>query len=248
MNKSALVTQKNNLYKEKFKELAHQIVELGRQANVTIRAYKDESLPYFSLLEDPKKEQIISCLSFLLKVCELTITNGDSLADSNRLTWQAIKELKWHPCSDLFSTITKESIIEIYDANNLQVFRSFSFFEFCSYSLEEIHSLPWLALYYRPNGEITQKIMTQIGRLFASGSKKTKFLGIPPHYVKESRSALQYEILVSVEYISPLFDASHRPAGVVAIETAKFFGPNLTTQSEEYAYLRHFQKPIQHIV
>lgn len=234
-------------YTSDFRTMALQIAKFGAKAGVKIRPFKDEDLPYFSKLPIDKRKQIISSLDFLIRVCEATIKNGYSADDSAQLTWYAIKELGWRPSSDLFEKIDNDSIIEIYDTNNLQVFRNFNFFDFCSYTLEEIHCIPWTTLYYRPDESITKEILRHISDHFESHSYTTKYVGIPKHSVKETRSAQKYELFISLEYISLLFNSANSPEAIVAIETAKFNGPQTSVQNEEDAYLRHFDEKFTQI-
>lgn len=174
-------------------------------------------LPLFSKLPEENKMKAISSLQFQYDLCMEQISEGYVLKDSPSFTWRALRKLGYVPTSDLFEKIRDDHVIEVYSADSVQVFRNLNFFEYCSYTFEEIHSLEWFNLFDRPQA-ITEKIIAATAKLF-SGERRDIFdPQVPVHIVRETQSAELLSMEFKVEMLGPLFD-NRRPVAIISLET-----------------------------
>jgi hypothetical protein len=141
-------SQKNTEFDDRFKKLTSTISRFLAHEGVFLAAYT-EGLPHFSMLSMNEKKSVTDHLQFYHDLCSEQINEGYTLKDNPSFAWRAMSKLGLTPRSDLFSHLTNEHIVQIYSANNVQLFSNFRFFEICSYTLEELFSLEWWVLYER---------------------------------------------------------------------------------------------------
>lgn len=158
-------------------------------------------------------------------------------------SWNAFKTLKLKPTTDFFSFLTDESVVEIYNAVGIQVFRNCKFFEICSYTLEDLYCRPWFELYER-DPQVISAITKQV-ELALSGKTKTLFfpeLGI--HGLNEKNSPFKYRLELEIDCIAPIIDEMGRFSSFfAAIETVKILN-KLTNTEKELRLADYYSKNI----
>lgn len=141
-----------------------------------------------------------------------------TLKDSKVLLWNMLKRLGYYSMDDVFTKIKDHHIIEIYNSQNVQIFRNLSFFKICSYSLDEILSIPWWKLYSRED-KISQEIF-KFGSLILSGEIDHSIEPeIPTHILCETASSSNYKVNIEINCMSGLTDHIGSRAALV-LETA----------------------------
>jgi len=200
-----------------FKTVAQKVAMLLASEGIHRKAYA-ENLPHFGLLSVVQKEDVIQQLSFYADLCQEQMSEGYSLKDSPVFTWRALQKLGLVPPSELFSQITNEDIVEVYSAENRQLFRNFNFFEVCSYSLEELHSIEWWNL-FQHDGAITQVIYENIQKIFKGEMKSSFAPDIEHHHVREACSQDRLLMRYDIRLMSPLF-SQRQPAAFMVLERA----------------------------
>lgn len=218
-----LRTQVDDLAEEQrvFRELCEDMALLICQHGIECLPYRSKDLPYFSALSAEQRRFAISELSSYLKLCRDVIASGESLSSSPSFTWRAIREAALIPPSDLFTLIEATDIVEMYDLANIQKFRNFRFFEFCSYTLEDLYSRSWPELFRRIDEEITSKIIALITKLIANHDKRIHLTGIGPQLIEEVGSLRRYVNQLDVKYLGLLYDQNNRPSRFIVIEKAE---------------------------
>ncbi len=141
MGKQVSLPKSSNI--ELFRILSTEISEIGARQGITITPFHSDDLPSFSKLSDECQSNILNQLSCYIEICKETLSAYGDLNFSVQMVWVALKELQLIPCSDLFTKVTNDDVIEIHDLQNRQIFRNLKYFEFCSYTLEDIHCVPW---------------------------------------------------------------------------------------------------------
>lgn len=200
-----------------FRLYSSRVAELGAKLGVKIIPYRNPVLPAFSMQSLEAKQRIIDNLSIYLKICEQTLSMGQDLSDPVTLTWNAIKQFGFRPTSDLFSHITKDNVVEIHDPKGIQIFRNFTFYHYCSYSLEELYCYPWEKLYHRDE-TVVHGLLKLLGDIYSGKIKTTVATDLPSHIIHEIYSPFKFNINAEVNYISPLFDEYSRPVASIVIE------------------------------
>jgi hypothetical protein len=213
-----------------FKTLSLRYQLLASEAGVDLIPFFDESLPLFSQQTKRRKKEILNALETSVKICVNMGAEGHRMDNIPMLVWQALKELRLRPPSDLFSHIYDCTVIEIYAKDNIQLFRSFSFFKYCSYSLEELYCRPWPVLFPRDDLNIIPMIFKFVEGVFSGVIKNTVSLRhIPKHILREAFSSRRFVLEVGMNWGAPLFhQGSSEPAATIFLETGTLMGKDMT--------------------
>ena len=223
-----------------FREFADEISALGAKAGVRITPYREESVPHFARQSEDKQLNIVNELATYVRICHATLSAGGKLDDSTVFTWNALKEFKLRPPSDLFNYIAEDNVIEIHTKEGIQIFRNFRFYECCSYSLEELACFPWNVL-YRRNESAFMALMGAVQRMMSGAVRETIPLeGLGRHLIEEAHSPYKYKIDAEMNYGAPLFDEDNVPVATIVIERGKVMGGPLTT-AEETELLKRYR-------
>lgn len=136
-----------------FRLLHIQLQRIG----IEVSPWENPELPWFQSLEASKQEWVLGQIKSLSDfMSEQVDPQIDSLEP--QLMWRILNQNKFRFSYDLFEELPKDAIVEIYDRNHIQLFRSFQFLKICSYTLEDIYCRPWYEL-YEHDPEVIQKSM-----------------------------------------------------------------------------------------
>jgi hypothetical protein len=207
-----------NTLEQKFKRLAEDTCRLLRTEGLDVVAFQ-EGLPFFKKMNLLGQSKVTEQLEFFHKLCSEQINENYEIKDNHSFVWRAMRALGLAPTSDLLNYITDDNIVEIHSSDNLQLFRNFKFFEYCSYSLEEIYCIEWWNLYRRD--EQSLKELVEIATQVYSGGN---LAGLKPlinaHTVSEISSAEKLTLTVSYDWVAPVFQ-NKRIAGCVSVARAQ---------------------------
>lgn len=117
---------------------------------------------------------------------------------------QTLNKLGLSPYDDFFDQIEGDDVIEIHMLEEgIQVYRSFSFFQFCSFELFDLLAFKWFELYDRPR-KSSQDIQSKVAELMNTVKRTVSLHDWEKHVVKERKeSPLLVEL--SFKFISPLY-------------------------------------------
>lgn len=203
---------------ESFKSLAQKVCMLFATEGVHRKPYL-QGLPHFEVLSLEKKQEIVRSLTFFKELCEEQVSEGYKLRDNSTFVWRAFRKLGYVPRSDVFNYLTDDNLVEIYSADNKQLYRNFKFFECCTYTLEELYSLEWWHLYERDPQE-TMKTFEICSKLFSGEITESFVPGLGPHFLKEINSSEKRECFMEIQLISPL-KRNKQTEAIVLVETVK---------------------------
>ncbi len=105
-------------------------------------------------------------------------------------------------------------------SRNTQIFRNLPFFEFCSYTVEDIYSRPWHELFVREQPAITQKILSMIAELIANVNRKMMFPDLGVQTTREFDSAKLFVVDLTIKSLGVLFDTKDQPQAILSVEHA----------------------------
>lgn len=222
LNLSQLVENQTDLSNE-FKNLANRLVECLKKENIHhIRSYDDPQLLYFNKL--PVSLQLISIenLKTYTITAEETQNEGYQLKDNNAFIWRFLQKRGYVPPTDLFQNLTEEKLVEIYNQFQIQEFRNLAFYNFCSYTIEDIHSREWFDLFYR-DSEINLQFLQLAQKLFNNDFDHTFPTNIGEHFLKEINSQDKIEVAMKVEHMCPLFSKNKAVAAVTISKARRIF-------------------------
>ncbi|HVK62578.1 MAG TPA: hypothetical protein VM432_13555 [Bdellovibrionales bacterium] len=209
----------------RFRELAMRLSQLGASVGVNIAPFSDQSLPHFANIPTERQNFAIDDLQRYLSICEDTINRGHSLKNAPQFLWSALKKFGFRPTSDFFQYIDSESMIEIHNREFQQIFRTFNFYECCSYTIEDLYCFPWTSL-YRHESHIETNLIILAAEMYGGKHSATKKLDWPIHMIEELSSKNKYVISAHMKYCSPLFEEGTGVVGATAIiETGTVLNP-----------------------
>lgn len=195
--------------------IASQLEHLG----YSVKAYKSPSLPHFSRHSDDQKVEILCALHAYCEALQ-EVSKFDDNLDMGRFVWRFLLCLGITPSEDLFTTLENEKFIQIYNKENLQIFRSLRCFERCSFTLEELACKPWYELWERDN--LFFYALTGLGAKLVHFIKPTKLcLNFPYHMVREVDSECNFEFRYKLKSVSVL-TRHKRPQAAVLVEDWKY--------------------------
>ncbi len=113
--------------------------------------------------------------------------------------------------------IKEDDIIEIYNNESRQLYRNFRYFDFCSYSIEELYSLEWWNLFSR-DANITSQLIEESQKIFSNTVDTHIFSEIREHMVTELASVDKLANSYRVRLFSPLVVNKKTEAMIVVIE------------------------------
>lgn len=222
-NSSSKSSSKNDLT-EKGIQLFTELSEQLKKLNITIHPFNDNEPYLFMNLHEDQINDLFISLQQTIENLELSVEktkNQDNL-NLNQL-WSFLAENKLKYPIDLFDYITKGDIIEVYDNENKQVFRSYDFFRHCTYSLDELFSTPWPELYYRDPIHIAE-YMRLLSTLIEKNSKEILTVTtVPPHWVSQLKTHRKTSHYLQTKIICLVYDAQDKIKGY--IHTQKILDP-----------------------
>jgi len=230
---AAFISTSNSIENSnQFRKIALEIADLGTSVGIKIVPFYHPSLIFFSKLDFARQGVILSALQTYLNIYKSVIAEGYSVLNSSRVVWNALLQLGYRPTSDLFSYIRDEHIIEIHDLNLVQVFRNLSFFNYCSYSLEELYCNQMTDLYTR-DPELEKKLLQFAPLLYSGTVKNVIEPQLEPHIIEEKMSTGKLAIFCKVCGLAPLYASSGTHDGVAATMTIE--QADIVQVPEQYA-------------
>lgn len=187
-----------------------------KKLNVQCRAFDDHADYHFLKLSSQQIgdlfTSILSTIQNIHASYEKTI--DPTLHNLNQL-WTFLVDKKLKYPIDLFSHIANGDIIEVYDSNNKQVFRSYDFFKYCMYSLDELYSTPWNELYHRDEKHIAE-YMRLLYVLNSTHSNDVHIVKtVPPHWVSQLKGSRQASHLLESKIICLVYDSNDDVKGYI---------------------------------
>lgn len=203
-----------------FLDLARDIQVIGEGLGIHIETVHQLNNPCFLKLSPKEQEDIITHLRLYQTLLEQVTEDGK--AEEKKLLWYALKKLRLVSTSNMMDLIEDGDLVEVY-LGTRQVYRTFNYYNLCSYSLDELASMPWDQLFYRPL-EITTQIFGEIGK--ALQSREIMPSQTPEHVVEELLSPNQFKFKYRLKYIVPLIDLETRREDCVLgiIKAERFAG------------------------
>jgi hypothetical protein len=150
-----------------------------------------------------------------LSNCEDLTKAGISLRDNYALLDHSMKRLNLSAKDDIKSFVTNQNIVEIYNLDHIQLYRSINFFDLCNYSLLDLLAREWFDLYERLSS-VTEYTISEFLQVIKSG--KLTRLTVPLHLLKEKDSDPRGIFNFDLQYCCPLYCSSGLVSGYLLTE------------------------------
>jgi hypothetical protein len=219
--------------KRRFLKAATDLHHLGKSAGYTIIPTTNVSLPLFSALEYSKQLQAVEILEKSRDIYESMIKRQQDIRNPSLVVWAAFRYLNLVPPANFFDKFGEEDVIQIYTKDNYHLFANFRFFELCSYTLEQVYSLPWTELWYR-DAEALADLMAVIAGALGPDQTDAISFNKPTHIVRELASPFKYELNYAVRGIAPVWEKKpFRKAGFMIVEHGEILNRRAPAQQEQ---------------
>jgi hypothetical protein len=153
------------------------------QAGIPARPYTPKSVQILSGLEETRKKNILRDLK---NWSHILMTSGSSLenVDERSLAGKALKYFNFKLKDHNWEETHLDEIIEIYNPEGIQLYRSLNFFKTCGYSLLDLCVNEWFILWERPRS-VVEKMHAVVGTVL-NGKKQDFAMNVGPHLIRET--------------------------------------------------------------
>lgn len=226
----SFATDQQDLLFDEFKNLCILFRQKSLQHGVRFRDFSEDCRLKFRELSDLQKKELLEKLRSMLRVPHLE--NSFRVDSEKKSLLYVLQSLNLScPVSDFTKYLQQDDIVEVFNDEGVQIYRSWSYYRFTSYTIEELMLYDWNTLYERPVF-IINRLMSLMPKIFEPncGLISYKVLGIEPYLVRHSKNILHPKtqlkmsfpfINFEMKYAMPLVD----PSGVTKafISTARAF-------------------------
>jgi hypothetical protein len=199
-----------------FKKLATTLSLLLRREGIYNPAFHPGT-PHFNAMPRHQKEYVLQHLEFYNSLCMEHQAEQQSLRDSQKFTWRALKKFGIAPPADLLNRISSKNVVEIYSTDHIQIFRNFEFFDCCSYTLEDLFCLEWWRLFQR-DAAINDALTKMSQELLAGRAPEGFFQPLPRHTVIEALAPERFHIDFFMQHLLPLYKNKHVEAVISIVD------------------------------
>lgn len=207
---------------KRISDLAQCLRDEGVYINLDPSSY---ALEIFLRMSLGVQRKILTSFSSYLELCQDFRAQRQDLRDAPKLTWAFLKRNGLQPTSNLFSSFRRDDVIEIYNMDHVQIFRSLNFFDAVDVPLFDLLVLDWMCLYKRAP-EIESKIFFQMKTALKKPQRTWKFEDVPGHVLHERFSADRKEYFVEMRFQTPLIRRSikgQRPSSAALLQTSQIY-------------------------
>ncbi|MDR3608599.1 MAG: hypothetical protein P4M08_14645 [Oligoflexia bacterium] len=178
----------------------------AKAEGILIRPYSARCIQDFRHYPADVQAAIYQRFGYYLEAVESVVASGISLQDTPRALWHLFKLRGLRPTSDLFSTISDGSVVEVYLPNHTQWYRSFNYYEYTSYSLGDLICYKWNQL-FEHNEALAGYIAETSEEIFCEKVKCSVFPSLEPAVSRELFSDQKYVGKLELKTMSPVLDA-----------------------------------------
>lgn len=169
-----------------FRNLSEELCQLIEAEGLSIRPYKIPTLPYFLQLTAEQKSSVLEHLQSYLDICRKVRAKKHSLKETAFFVRTALEYFDFRVDENVFDSINTHTMVEFYSLNHTQIFRTLHFFEYSSYTLEDIYCRQWIHLYDR-DPAVSQEFLSCAESMIRDG-KELIVPEIGEHFLVERAS------------------------------------------------------------
>ncbi|WP_413558644.1 hypothetical protein [Bdellovibrio sp. HCB209] len=184
-------------YRKDLEELSELLAAFGYD----VEPYKDSSLPLFYNLTPDLRQSVAQTLHSYVGALRAELTSTEY--NNERFVLQFLFRIGQAPNPELHGILKNERFIQIYNRDNLQIFRSLACYERCSFTLEQLTSRTWFELWERDN--LFYMAFTGMAHKMLDVMRFTCFnFDFPFHRVTEIDSASKYSFQYKLKTVCGL--------------------------------------------
>ncbi|UXR63130.1 hypothetical protein EZJ49_08580 [Bdellovibrio bacteriovorus] len=201
---------------QSFKKYAEELCAFIEQEGWAVRPYHSESLPFFLQLNESERESTTELLRQYLEVCQRVYSKGRRLKDMPFLVETALEYYGYQVFPQTLAKLrqNQSKMVEFYSRKHTQFFRSLNFFEFTSYTIEDLYCRQWVHLYDREES-MTMRILSEANKVLAGDLSEPIFVP-EAHILKERLSLERLQVQMQNLQLEPLFK-NGQSDGIMAV-------------------------------
>ncbi|MGE5085682.1 MAG: hypothetical protein ACM3MG_05230 [Bacillota bacterium] len=187
----------------KFRSLCEELSYLIEKEGWVVRPYSHPGMNFFKKLTSSERLWTTNRLSDYLEICRQTHKSGNQIKDARLLVRQGLQHFGFSCDVQVEDYIQPEYVVEFYGLDHRQIFRTFNFFEYTSYTVEDIYCQHWFDLYKREEA-VTQFLIDSVQPLLAGKMKEPLYYKCPEHIIEERRSLEKLRFWAKEHCLAPL--------------------------------------------
>ncbi|MFM6929166.1 MAG: hypothetical protein ACKOX6_11920 [Bdellovibrio sp.] len=193
-----------NSSKETFRRHADGITRLIQEDGILFRPYSQPSLPYFSALSEQEQKDVLANITAYNEICHAVFKKNASLKNTQAMIEATLEYYGWTMKPEDFELISEDYLVEIYNQQHTQIFRSFNFFEHSSYTLEDLYCRKWFHLYERDLDKQTIFI-EKVHEFQMQKPPQRMRLDLPEQKIQEKDTLERLICFSTLEWLVPVF-------------------------------------------
>jgi hypothetical protein len=207
---------------ERFRALSLAFRDFMAEEGLAVIPFESPELPLFRKLDQASQQQALQVLGMSLEVFAEVKAEGNSLRDTPKLLWRCLSRLGWTPTEDIFDKIEDGDVVEIYSLQQVGLFRNLCFYEYVSFTLEQLFASTWYELTER-DPEPTRKLYEMAMGFIRGEITQTIDPQVQPHVIRELRSARLLDIEITMRFCAPL---KHKRdlSGIMVVNRSRIVG------------------------
>ncbi|MGZ3722407.1 MAG: hypothetical protein ACXVA9_05725 [Bdellovibrionales bacterium] len=198
---------------EQLFNLEDELNECAGKFGLELKSSPASLAPKMRFLLASKAQSVAANLTNLIQNLDTCWDDGIDPWNDREFFLLSMRSMELTFPKDFLNHLSEGDLIEGYDMNRVQTFRNMRFMELSTYSLLEVQSAEWTALYERPP-EITEKMISFCDELLWQANRTIPF-NIPVHFIRELRSEDKRIFEIKFKYLTPLFSGPNQPYGML---------------------------------
>jgi hypothetical protein len=182
-----------------------------------VRTSPEKALNDFSLLPEIHQTQAIRVLKIQQELLQQAVASGLDAYNELGMLRMAMDKLGLLVDDNLLDRVDQTDVIEILDPNQIQVYRSFSCFAFCNYSLAELVTYPWFMLYERPAW--VQHKLVEVGTpIYMDGPGFQSLESWEPYTLRETLTEEKAAFLMQEKFLARMISRLTRETYLLSVK------------------------------
>lgn len=175
----------------------------------------------FAFLPPLQQEGALRVLQSQNEFVKEAIRKGLHAFNEHALVRMAMRKLNLFSDENILEQVDQTDVVEIIDSNQIQMYRSFSCFALCNYSIAELVTYPWYELYDRPSW-VTDKLF-ELGTPVLKGDRPYQDLeeNVPPYLIRETRTDEQSAFMVQEKFYARMMSSHTREPYLLSVKRIK---------------------------
>lgn len=206
----------------RFRTLALRYQEIGAAAGIKINPFRSPDMPYFARANAEQRKNATDFLELIVSIHEETIAASEKPIHSPQLLWRALRRFSLVPSPDIFTQITDEDVIVIYNDSQNCIFWNLQFFNFSSLTVEEMFFGVWYNFTKR-DSSIQQKLYEMAVDVISGKITGTFIPDVPPHEVEEVDTLECVKTIMDVR-LGSVLTKNGKLGGILIVQNMKVIG------------------------